>query len=94
MYYEPQKSRVDLATPDGALSEVGVTVMVPALSVNLLLLSRTTHPAVLINTNAWHRYGELKSGCFKRVLDATNFATCLRSRRVGSKRLFTPRNPS
>ena len=42
--------------------EAGVTVMVPALSVTLLLLSRTTHPAVLINTNAWHRYGELKSG--------------------------------
>ena len=70
-----------------------VTVMVPALSVNLLLLSRTAHPAVLINTNAWHRYGELKSSVFKRVLDATNFATRLRSRRVGSERLFTPRNP-
>ena len=63
-----------------------VTVMVPALSRRVLLLSRTTHPAVLINTNAWHRYGELKSGCFKRVIDATNFATRLRSRRVGSER--------
>ena len=73
--------------------EAGVTVMVPALSITLLLLSRTTHPAVLINTNAWHRYGELKSGRPKRVLDATNFATRLRSRRVDSKRLFTPRNP-
>ena len=71
----------------------GVTVMVPALSVTLLLLSRTTHPAVLINTNAWHRYGELKSGSLKRVLDATNFATRLRSRRVGPEGLFTPRNP-
>ena len=74
-------------------TEAGVTVMVPALSRRVLLLSRTTHPAVLINTNAWHRYGELKSGRPKRVLDATNFATHLRSRRVGSERLFTPRNP-
>ena len=64
----------------------GVTVMVPALSVNLLLLSRTTHPAVLINTNGWHGYGELKSGCLKRDVDATNFASRLRSRRVGSER--------
>ena len=71
----------------------GVTVMVPALSRRVLLLSSTTHPAVLINTNAWHRYGELKSGFLKRVLDATNFATRLRSRRVGSERLFTSRNP-
>ena len=71
----------------------GVTVMVPRFGGNLLLISRTTHPAVLINTNGWHGYGELKSGILKRVLDATNFATRLRSRRVGSERLFTPRNP-
>ena len=64
----------------------GVTVMVPALSVNLLLLSRTAHPAVSINTNGCHGYGELKSGCLKRDVDATNFASRLRSRRVGSER--------
>ena len=59
----------------------GVTVMVPALSRRVLLLSRTTHPAVLIITNGCHGYGELKSGCYQRVLDATNFVTRLRSRR-------------
>ena len=31
-----------------------VTVMVPASSVTLVLLSRATQPAVLINTNAWY----------------------------------------
>ena len=35
--------------------------MVPRFGGNLLLLSRATHPAVLINTNGWHGYGELKS---------------------------------
>ena len=45
-----------------------------------LLHGRTTHPAVLINTNGWHGYGELKSDFFKRALDATNFVTRLRSR--------------
>ena len=63
--------------------EAGVTMMVPALSRRVLLLSRTTHPAVLINTNGWHGYGELKSEITKRVLDATNFVTRLRSRRRG-----------
>ena len=53
--------------------------MVPALSVNLLLLSRTAYPAVLITTNAWHRYGELESNFIKRVLDATKFVISLRS---------------
>ena len=54
--------RVWLQAATLAHGEAGVTVMVPALSRRVLLLSRTTHPAVLINTNAWHRYGELKSG--------------------------------
>ena len=64
--------------------KAGVTVKVPGFAKNLLLLhGRTTHPAVLINTNGWHGYGELKSGIFKRVLDAKNFVTRLRSRRGG-----------
>ena len=62
---------------------VGVTVKLPRFAHNLLLLSRATHPAVLINTNGWHGYGELKSKITKRVLDATNFVTRLRSRRGG-----------
>ena len=62
---------------------VGVTMMVPGFAVNLLLLSSATHPAVLIITSGWHGYGELKSGFYKRVLDATNFVTRLRSRRGG-----------
>ena len=63
----------------------GVSVMVPRCGGNLLLHGRTTHPAVLINTNGWHGYGELKSGILKRVLDATNFVTRLRSRRRGGR---------
>ena len=59
------------------IGPVGVTVKLPRFAQRVLLLSRTTHPAVLINTNAWHRYGELKSGRPKRVLNATNFATRL-----------------
>ena len=59
--------------------------MVPGFGRLVLLLSRTTHPAVLINTNAWHRYGELKSGILKRVRNATNFVTRLRSRRRGGR---------
>ena len=62
---------------------VNVTVMGTLFANNLLLHSRTTHPAVLINTNGWHGYGELKSEITKRVLDATNFVTRLRSRRRG-----------
>ena len=62
---------------------VEVTVMVPGFAVNLLLHGRATHAAVLINTNGWHGYGELKSEITKRVLDATNFVTRLRSRRRG-----------
>ena len=62
-----------------------VTVMGTLFAVNLLLLSRATHPAVLINTNGWHGYGELKSGFYKRVLDATNFVTRLRSHRGGCR---------
>ena len=62
--------------------------MAPGFAVNLLLHGRTTHPAVLVintngMTNGWHGYGELKSGFYKRVLDATNFVTRLRSRRGG-----------
>ena len=53
--------------------------MVPRFAQSLLLLSRATHPAGLINTNGWHGYGELKSEFIKRVLDATNFVTRLRS---------------
>ena len=68
------------------MDTAGVTVMVPGFGRLVLLLSRTIHPAVLINTNGWYRYGELKSGCLKRDIDATNFATRLRSRRVGSER--------
>ena len=49
-------------------------------AVNLLLTvhGRATHVAVLINTNGWHGYGELKSEIMQRVLDATNFVTRLR----------------
>ena len=65
------------------MPQVGVTVKLPRFAKNLLLLSRATHAAVLINTNGWHGYGELKSGFYKRVLDATNFVTRLRSRRGG-----------
>ena len=61
----------------------GVTVMAPGFAVNLLLHGRATHVAVLINTNGWHGFGELKSEIIKRVLDATNFVTRLRSRRRG-----------
>ena len=75
------------------LEWVGVTVKPPGFAVNLLLHGRTTHPAVLINTNGWHGYGELKSGVCKRVLDAINFVTRLRSRRGGWRGLFTPRKP-
>ena len=67
--------------------------MAPGFAKNLLLTAGTTHPAVLINTNGWHGYGELKSGVYKRVLDATNFVTRLRSRRGGVAGLFTPRKP-
>ena len=62
---------------------VDVTVKPPGFAKNLLLHGRATHAAVLINTNGWHGYGELKSGVCKRVLDATNFVTRLRSRRGG-----------
>ena len=64
---------------DGYIYYSGVSVMVPRCGGNLLLHGRTTHPAVLINTNGWHGYGELKSKIIKRVLDATNFVTRLRS---------------
>ena len=57
------------------------------------VLSRATYPAVLINTNGWHGYGELKSKIIKRVLDATNFVTRLRARYVGVAGPFTPRKP-
>ena len=40
---------------------------------------------MLINTNGWHGYGELKSEIIKRVLDATNFVTRLRSRQRGGR---------
>ena len=74
------KSSWDLGLED---EPAGVTVKPPGFAKNLLLHSRTTHPAVLINTNGWHGYGELKSEIIKRVLDATNFVTRLRSRRRG-----------
>ena len=72
---------------------VNVTVMGTLFANNLLLHGRTAHPAVLINTNGWHGYGELKSGIIKRVFDATNFATRLRSPSRGLAGLFTPRKP-
>ena len=37
-----------------------VTVMVPGFAMNLFLLSPVMHWAVLINTNAWYGYEELK----------------------------------
>ena len=76
--------------------------MAPGFAVNLLLHGRTTHPAVLVintngMTNGWHGYGELKSGFYKRVLDATNFVTRLRTVvevvEGGVAGLFTPRKP-
>ena len=37
------------------IGPVGVTVKLPRFAQSLLLLSRATHPAVLINTNGhWH----------------------------------------
>ena len=52
-------------------SKVNVTVMGTLFANNLLLLSRTIHPIVLINTNGWYGYGELKSGWLSRLLDVT-----------------------
>ena len=57
-------------------------------AVNLLLLSRATHPAVLINTNGWHGCEELNSRSPKRVRNATNFAMRLRSARADAQRPF------
>ena len=48
----------------------------------LLLLSLASHWAVLLNTNGWYGCEELNSSCPKRVRNAENFATRLRSSRA------------
>ena len=51
-------------------------------------LSPATHWAVLINTNGCHGCEELNSRSAKRVRNATNFATRLRSARADIQRPF------
>ena len=54
----------------------------------LFLLSPATHWAVLINTNGWYGYEELKSRRYGRVRNATNIAGRRRSRRADVQRTF------
>ena len=65
-----------------------VTVMTPAFAHNLFLLSPALHWAVLINTNGWYGCEELNSWRYGRVLNATNFVTRIRHRRVDVLPIF------
>ena len=55
----------------------------------VLLLSPVMYWAVLINTNGWYGYEELKSGWYMRYLHVTNFERRLRTLRALAEPLFT-----
>ena len=57
-----------------------------------MLLSPASHWAVLINTNGWYGFEELKSRSTKRVFDAANFAMRLRRRRLSVQLFFHTRS--
>ena len=63
-----------------------VTLKSMSFSERVFLLSPATHWAVLINTNGCHGCEELNSRSAKRVRNATNFATRLRSARADIQR--------
>ena len=65
-----------------------VTLKGTSFSERVFLLSPATHWAVLINTNGCHGCEELNSRSAKRVRNATNFATRLRSARADAQRPF------
>ena len=65
-----------------------VTLKGTSFSERVFLLSPATHWAVLINTNGCHGCEELNSRSAKRVRNATNFATRLRSARADIQRPF------
>ena len=65
-----------------------------SFSERLLLLSPVMHWGVLINTNGWYGYEELKSACPTRVLNATNFATRLCSSHADLESPFTHQKPN
>ena len=65
-----------------------VTLKGMSFSERVFLLSPATHWVVLINTNGCHGCEELNSRSAKRVRNATNFATRLRSARADIQRPF------
>ena len=67
--------------------------MVARFAQGLFLLSPALHWAVLINTNGWYGYEELKSGWYMRYLHVTNFVRRLRTLRALAEPLFTAQLP-
>ena len=59
----------------------------------VLLLSPVMYWAVLINTNGWYGYEELRSGWYMRYLHVTNFERRLRTLRALAEPLFTAQLP-
>ena len=77
-----------MCAADFSVREGDVRLKGTSISERVFLLSPATHWAVLINTNGCHGCKELNSRSPKRVRNATNFATRLRSGRADIQRPF------
>ena len=76
-----------------AMLQGDLRLRVRTFAEGLLLLSPASHWAVLINTNGWYGYEELKSGWYMRYLHITNFERRLRTLRALAEPLFTAQLP-